>query len=104
MKAVAANFVRVEVINSVRAVISPGGFFAEAAGVGDSFAATDDFSWWDNCSVVLARALSPVEQEMFSYLTLPCCRLLPDLSNRTSLLAHRAGASLYEMMGIIKWE
>ena len=79
MKAVAANFVRVEVINSVRAVISPGGFFAEAAGVGDSFAATDDFSWLENCSVVLARALSLVEQEMFSYLTLSCCRLLPEL-------------------------
>ena len=41
---------------------------------------------------------------MFSYLTLPLGRLLPDLSNRTSLLAHRAGAGLYEMMGIIKWE
>ena len=54
--------------------------------------------------MVLARALSLVEQEMFSYLTLPFCRLLPELSNRTSLLAHIAGASLYETMGIIKWE
>jgi len=31
-------------------------------------------------------------------------RFLPELSTRTSLTVHIAGASLYEMMGIIKWE
>jgi len=31
-------------------------------------------------------------------------RFVPDLSARTSLTVHIAGASIYEMMGIIKWE